>query len=320
MKKKTYQLTTPWGFQYSFTAMSIEEATILIEKYNGVELKEWTKVKTHGNIYKLDTGQVVSTSYVDATVYSSFEGFLANLQTSGMHIRKHIPTTYPIQHIRYGLKEQKVICYQIDRQELEILLNTANPIANSKPLVFLTNEGEVITEYGFLYQEREGYEIIKTFDDFLRKVTKENWSSKKRSQMAPELKGRNPFGKEFLNHIHELIDHLPLILACPTKLLTYKENSIDKLEKYLYRNLITADFADKTFLPLLAYIGEVGVRQLEGQWVMRYDEIFNHWYPDVKKRDGGFKDMYRPLMQILDHTQDQYYPLRTVLFSKGNSS
>jgi hypothetical protein len=131
--------------------------------------------------------------------------------------------------------------------------------------------------------------------------------------VAGPMLGRNPYGQDFPQHIEELADRLPELLSAPPKVFDYSVKSLSRIDTYLYRQLITADFAERVFLPLLAYLGEVHRRHLGASWAMRHDTFYQHWYPDVEEPDGTLKAMYFQLDCILDPTEDTWYPLKTVL-------
>ncbi|GJM35217.1 MAG: hypothetical protein DHS20C18_42180 [Saprospiraceae bacterium] len=311
MEEKELSVTTPWGFQYTLSVVPIEEAKLLIEERNGDELIEWTKRRTHGKVFKLNTGEVITTSYVDAIVYDSYKGYLTNMYSSGNYIRKHIQTVPPILHQCFVLGGKRLVYYQYGDLEKEILLSAAIPLEGSDGNLFLTPDKEVLTSGGVLYQSQEDYEAIMAFIKYKNK----HWFSDARGES--EMLGRNPYGKAFPEHLDELVAALPDIIHCPANVLNYQEASISKLDKYLYQNIISAEFENRIFLPLLAYIGQVFVQAFGGEWKLRYDEVYDHWYPDVKDKEGNFKEIFRPLLRILDYTEETWYPLRTVLLSKG---
>ena len=313
MTNKIYHVTTPWGYKYSFEIIPISDALHLIELTEGEELKEWTKLSAHGKVYLLNNGKVLRTSYGDATVYSSLKAYLSNLQTSGMHIQKHISTQTPIQFISYGLDNQKIIYHKISEQEWCILKNASQAIQKKGYLIYNTHEGEVLWGDNFLFPDMNSFESFQDFELLRNKEIKARWGQGNLDSIEPDLKGRNPYGRGFPKHTTELVQKLKDLINCPDKILNYKESSLKKLERYLYLKAFNADFADKVFLPLLAYIGEIHIKNIGGKWAMKHDQVFNHWYPDIKMAGSTYKGIFRPIQKIIDYTNDTYYPLRIAL-------
>ncbi len=79
-----------------------------------------------------------------------------------------------------------------------------------------------------------------------------------------------------------------------------REECLPRIDKYLYKRLITPEFQEQVFLPLLAYIGKTFIANRGGEWVMLYDEASDHWLPDIRQTDGEMKMLYHPISLILD--------------------
>lgn len=297
---------------------SPEKGKAIMEQLNPVPLEAYKKYLRHYTPYLLEDGKVALPCESDVTFYSSMEGFLANLQTSGAFTQKHIPKSYPIKFIRHTLKGDKVIFYRISPEEFKSLQIAASAEQVNNQKVWITPDGEVLTEDNFLFLDRASFVALSQHVAFCNAIALKS-KGIALPFYAPEFVGRNPYGKEVLAHIPELIEKLPALLEMPEKLLNFKEHSIKKVETYLYRLLITADFAERVFLPLLCYIGEVANKTQNGEWKACYDQTLNQWYPDILTREG-YKCLYYPLHHILDNSKDTYYPLRIILNSKGRES
>ncbi len=105
------------------------------------------------------------------------------------------------------------------------------------------------------------------------------------------------------------------LIKAPQSLFDYQKSSLPKIENYLYRNIITDDFSDRIFLPLLAYIGETFIEHEGGEWRVEYSEVYNTWIPDVYYENRQ-KQIWRPLLKILDSTDTIWRPLMTAYMHK----
>lgn len=315
---KAINLKTPWNLSYTIELASPKEGKAIMEQLNPVPLEAYKQYFRHYTPYLLKDGRVALPCESDVTFYSSMEGFLANLQTSGAFIQKHIPKTYPIKFIRHTLTGDKVIFYRISPEEFNSLQIAASAEQVNNQQIWITPDGEVLTEGNSLFPDRASFIALSQHVTFCNIVAMKS-KGETPPFYAPEFVGRNPYGKEVLGHIPELIEKLPALLELPEKLLSFKEHSLKKIEPYLYRQLITADFAECVFLPLLCYIGEVAKKTQNGEWKVCYDQTLDQWYPDILIEEG-YKCLHYPLHHILDNSKDTYYPLRIVLNSKGRES
>ncbi|MBK6620363.1 MAG: hypothetical protein IPG32_05585 [Saprospirales bacterium] len=84
----------------------------------------------------------------------------------------------------------------------------------------------------------------------------------------------------------ELAAQLPGCSMPLKKFFDGREECLPRIDKYLYKHLITPEFQEQVFLPLLAYIGKTYISNLGGEWVMLYDEPSDHWVPDIRQADG----------------------------------
>lgn len=315
---KIINLKTPWNLSYTIELTSPQEGRAIMELLNPVPLEAYKRYFRHYTPYLLEDGRVALPCESDVTFYSSMEGFLANLQTSGAFIQKHVPKTYPIKFIRHTLKGNKVVFYRISPEEFKSMQIASSAQQVNNQQVWITLDGEVLTEENTLFPDRASFVALSQHVAFCNAVALKNKGIAP-PFYAPEFVGRNPYGKEVLDHISELIEKLPTLIEIPKKKLTFKKDSIKKIEAHLYRQLITADFAESAFLPLLCYIGEVAKNTQKGKWEICYDHILDQWYPDVLTEEG-YQCLYYPLHHILDNSKDTYYPLRIMLDSRGRES
>jgi len=290
--KRTKKVTHKHFGDYELTfGVSLEEAHQLIEKHNGKELSKYKYAipctDTISTPYLLEDGRVVKTSVMRATIYDSFRGFM--IGNGGLQ-KKLIQTIYPKKRVEYLLGSNKIFYYEIDEAEGERIqvLYEAEPKEHPRDTSVYKLHNKVFKEISINRRD-----MLKEY-----------------SYMNPWMRGRNPYGEQFPDHVDELAAQLPQLLPMPEKYMKYTRNSLPTIDKYLYRNMITDEFTDRVFLPLLAYIGKSYLSENKGEWKMRYDENLTTWTPDIY--DGAFKEMYMPLLEILDSTGGMWTPLAVV--------
>lgn len=298
----------------------MEEAYQIIEQYNGKELSKYKHripcTDAIATPYLLEDGRVVKTSVMDATIYSSLKGFIIGASGSN---KKLIQTTYPRKRIEYLLDSSKIYYYEIDEVEGERIQILYKAEAKEHPCdidVYKLHNGEVV-EYQtignrFTIYQKDDYDKVSEIRAVFREISlrQKRAIHKNVGFVNTWMYGRNPYGEQFPNHVDELAARLPQLLPMPEKYMKYSRNSLPTIDKYLYRNMITDEFADKVFLPLLAYIGKSYIKESGGKWRMQYEEVIDSWIPDI--HDGDFKEMYIPLLEILDSTEGMWTPLAAV--------
>ncbi len=317
--KRTQKVTHKYFGAYETIRMPIDEAQQLIEKHNGKELSKYKYTipctDAISTPYLLEDGRVITTKVIDAIMYNDLKNFM--IGATGIQ-KKLIQTAYPKKRIIYLLDSSKIYYYEIDEAKGERIqvLYEAEPKEHPRDTsVYKLHSGEVVehqpTGNRFTLYQKDDYDELCE----MRVVLKEISINRRRmlkdyGYMNPWIRGRNPYGEKFPEHVDELAAQLPQLLPMPEKYMKYTRNSLPTIDKYLYRNMITDEFADRVFLPLLAYIGKSYLNENDGEWKMRYDENLTTWTPDIY--DGAFKEMYMPLLEILDSTEGMWTPLATV--------
>ncbi|TVL96073.1 MAG: hypothetical protein CV087_23955 [Candidatus Brocadia sp. WS118] len=315
-EQQYYTVKTPWGYQYKIIDLTLGKAHELIRQQGGQELERLSKKRTHGGVFLLDTGAVITTSYADATLYESLKAYLSNLYTSGMLVRKQIPEKFPVQQIEFALDGRKICYHNIAPDEGEVLEAVSEKISISKSSqnsFFRTPEGELVCKQGesfFLYQSEKDYFDLEEKYAFLESVFRQISNEE---AVASRMIGRNPYGEYFPEKVEMLISTLPDLLFVPKAVFDHSIKSLSKIEKYIYRQLLTADFSERLFLPLLAYIGNVHILNEGSEWIVKRDITFNVWTPNIRTKEGVVKKLYLPLLNLLDPKNDQWYPLTGVL-------
>ncbi len=323
------EIKTPWGFTYERETVSWEEGLSLIETYKGQELIQYSalyNVCSEIKPYLLNDGRVV-VMFADATIVNSLKGYIAGLQTSQMFTRKKISTTYPQKRIEYLPGGGKVYYYLLDKTEGEVIRNLYTPLDKSVyPCsrgmeLYRTLENEILEYPGSYYRLYISEADYRLYHDKKRALLAELTTTgkpmhlvvkKDRGYININMCGRNPYGEKFPEKVDGLCAKLPDLLHMSNSIFTCKESSLKKIGRVFYRNIITDEFSDKLFLPMLAYLGKTFLSNHKGAWEMRYDKTFDSWTPDIRVEEG-LKEMYWPLLEVFDSTERMWSPLQVVL-------
>jgi len=328
--KKT--ITSSSGITYQWENISLDEASDLIKKHNGEKMSQYIVFDCEGsavlNPYLLNDNRVVNIRPRGAGIFSSLKGYMTTVVDT-FNTKKYIPMEFPIQKIEYLPGGNKIFCFQISNVEGEIIKNIYPtlerehyPYSSHEYEIYRTNHSEIV-EYRKIHKT---YTLYQNEVDYQKVNAKRKIIYEVRKNAKRELKielgyininmcGRNPYAKDFLNHIDDLIAKLPELLHYTSeveKIFTRERNSLPLIDRMLYRHLITDEFADRLFLPLLAYIGQIHIKENDSKWIMHYDTFFDSWTPDIEGRDGPIR-IYDQLLRILDSTNSNWYPLMTVL-------
>ncbi len=326
------KIETPWGFTYEWELISWEKGNELIKEFDGKELTSYKVL--YPNFcsetvpYILNDGRVLILNPADAYLIESLKGYMANIEQAQMFIRKYISTTYPQKRIKYLLGGDKIYYYLLDKVEGEVIRNLYTPLDKSVypyasgSEIYRTLENEILEYTGSYYNLYISETDFQLYHE-KKKLVSERLSERKKISIRPgkqvdfgytnsNMCGRNPYGERFPEKVEELCAKLSELLHMPSSVFTGHESSLAKIERVFYRNVITDEFSDQLFLPMLAYLGKVFLVTYKGKWEMRYDEIFDSWTPDIRVREG-WKEMYWPLLEIFDCTERMWSPLRAVV-------
>ena len=324
MKKEVFNKKL--GLSYTLEIIEKEKAELLIKEFEGKELSQYKRPDACGEIivipYLLNDGRVVKIKPMNASVTSSLKGYLSGIDLT----KKHFLTTYPRKRIAYLPNAEKVYYFQINPAEGEritLLYDLYNEASGLSHIPHASNlyktDIDEITEHRTIHEDYNVYfeEDYKALDA-KRAIVTQIALDRRRMGREPDygfidinMCGRNPYGEQFPDYVDELAAQLPELLHFPESIMAYSLYSLPHIDKYLYRSLFTDEFSDKVFLPLLAYIGKSYIQRNGGEWVMRYDKTFTSWTPDIRD-EKGFKDMYRPLLKMLDSTEGYLTPLAVV--------
>ena len=323
-------LTTPWGYSYEYKRLSREEGEVLIKRFNGkclLAYQQFSNVELSHDPYLLSNGQVVVISYIYATVYQSLKDYHCIRYDSNPNSNtKHVLIDGPFQKIEYLPNGEKIFytrLRKIDGETLRYALPSIErehyPFASKEGReLFLTEDLEVlefraIYEHYNLYQDKSDYQ--KCHDK--RALTENINRINPNPFVVFQMTGRNPYGEDFVNQVDELARKLPDLLNVkePEKIFNFKFNTLQKIEKILYRNLFTDIFSDQIFLPLYAYYGKTFIKKnnaYDAKWVLKQDDLYKNWVPDIQL-NGHYLEVYDTILKMLDPEEDHRVNFNTIL-------
>lgn len=314
----THSFLTHTGLQLNVTRIPVEDGLTLIESLQGKELKQYAIPACYVQYYLLNDGSVLHLYEApDATIYEPYEAFLAHMEET--HIAKHVPNNPPFQRIKHLPGGRKIFATVIGKEEAELLCANATPLERD---AFLLADGRVLTERGWgntVYDNRADWQAIVDFLLLEGQTHRRMSLGEYRGAFLPHLCGWNPYGQDVLDKIDEIAAKLPGLLNAPEALFDGSIKNLPKIDKYLYKQVMSDAFAEQAFMPLLAYIGKVQISNRGGEWVLLHDEVCDLWIPDIREPDGEMKMLYHPLWIILDSRNETYYrPLMVVLNHKAS--
>ncbi len=274
---------------------------MLVETHEGKLLEWYSSGLCEFYYYLLNDSRVVNIpAGFEGYVYEPYDAFLSHMEDT--FFMKRIPGTYPIPRVKRLPGFQKIDYEYVDQAEVDRLRLEAMPF-NQERRVFRVKDGRILVDltlFGEVYKNEEDYLAVKAFkvssDQYYSRRMRGNFSG----IIEPQLCGLNPLGEKFPAHVDELAAQLPGLLDAPEKFFDGREECLPRIDKYLYKRLITPEFQEQVFLPLLAYIGKTFIANRGGEWVMLYDEASDHWLPDIRQTDGEMKMLYHPISLILD--------------------
>lgn len=280
--------------------------------------------------YFLNDGRVIVVGASHSTIYKSETEYIKVYQKRGDFLgRKKIPKKdFPIKRIDYLPSGDKIISQEIDPFIGSVLAKTLIPFDKEKyPYTPITNIEYLVNKNTVLvinssYKEFRIFQL-KDFERLQekRKIDHQLIISRKEGNdhydyLNIAMCGRNYLGEDFINNIDLLIQKLPKLANASAHLFNYSLESLKTIEKYVLYHLVTDEFSDSIFLPLLAYFGQCILKKNESynsEWKMRYDTTYQSWTPDITI-NGHFLDIYNPVLRMLD-SRDDYAENQSFLYS-----
>ncbi len=311
----TNSFSTKSGKTLSSHHISAEDANLLVKKKEGQLLDDYSSEICEYFYYLLNDGKVVHIpAGPDAYIYEPYDAFIEHMEE--YHIAKKISKERPFKLIRRLPNDKTIQIEKIFKDKIAHLISTAQPMEGSK-FLYLLADGRVL-ENNYLeatiYQNFAEYETwfahTKQANGFTSRIIKGELDG----TCWLNLCGLNPYGADFPTHAKELAKRLPQLINAPEELFDYSWGKLLDIDFFPYKNVISPEFSEQVFLPLLAYIGETYIRQKGGQWEMLYNHACDDWLPDVRQADGELKMLYYPVSIILNPEEGKgtYYALRTV--------
>ncbi len=251
-------------------------------------------------------------------LFDNEDGYLAYLNDSGFfREKKHIPRTYPIKVIEYFPRRKKVISYQVEDEYRELVEKFYPKVQTEDRNIELYKIND--KKFLFPHYSYNGSLLYKSINDFklafdrinLFKQTSSDYNKKQLEKNEFDLwlmYGRNQYESDFIESRFSLIDMLPDLLNADNSIFNFDKDSLKEIGELFYENVITYDFSDKIFLPLLAYIGEILVREESAQWDLYYSQTYDSWIPDIKQR-GKLKKLWWPLLKITSPIDENWRSL-----------
>lgn len=270
--------------------------------------------------YFLNDGRVIVVGPINSVLYKSEIDYIKAYQKRGDFLeRKKIPKKdFPIKRIDYLPSGDKIISQEIDPFVGSVLAKTLIPFEKEKyPYISITNTAYLVNKNTVLIKNSSYKEFrlfqLKDFERLQgkRKIDHQLIISRREGKdhydyLNSAMCGRNYLGKDFINNIDLLTQKLPKLANASAHLFNYSLESLKTIEKYVLYHLITDEFSDRIFLPLLAYFGQCILKENESynsEWKMRYDTTYQSWTPDITI-NGHFLDIYNPVLRMLDPRND----------------
>ena len=312
----------------------LEVLIYLLEKFEATKSNNYSKL-LHSTCqelipYLLNDGRVIVVGASHSAIYKSETEYIKVYQKRGDVLgRKKIPRKdFPIKRIDYLSTGEKIISQEIDPFIGSALTKILTPFDKKKyPYTPITNTGYLVNKNTILEKNSsyKKYRIfqIKNFERLQEKrkidhqlIINRREGNDHYDYLNIAMCGRNYLGEDFITNIDHLIQKLPELANASAHLFDYSLKSLKLVEKYILYHLITDEFSDKIFLPLLAYFGQCILKKNENynsEWKMRYDATYQSWTPDITINDH-FLDIYNPILRMLD-TRDDYAGNQSFLYS-----
>jgi hypothetical protein len=305
------KITAPNGNEYNYRVIEYPEWEDLTNRHGHERVKKYDKYFAEcmsATTVQLGNGQLLL-ELGRLLLFESEDGYLAFLNQAGLfRDKKYISKAFPMKVIEYFPKRKKIVSFKVEEEYSELIKKFYPKVQVQNTNIYLYK----INDKKFLYPNSpyNGSLVYSSLSEFgfaldrmnLFKRTSSEYRKKQLEKYEFDLwlmYGRNQYEDDFLDSKFSLIEKLPELLNTDQSIFNFKKSSLKVLEESYYSNVITSDFSDKIFLPLLAYIGEILVREKSAEWNLYYSEIYNSWIPDILQ-DGKLKKLWRPLLKITD--------------------
>lgn len=119
--------------------------------------------------------------------------------------------------------------------------------------------------------------------------------------------GRNPYGADILNHKEELLQQLADIASIKREQIQFGKGGHGLLHLALEKLVYNDEVANKLFLPLTIYLGELQIAWYGGEWQLQEAPLIKSWVPIVHFQNYDY-DMGSQLYYDLLNPEDSNFP------------
>jgi hypothetical protein len=111
-------------------------------------------------------------------------------------------------------------------------------------------------------------------------------------------------GRDFLAQLPQLMAALPGMIDVEATTLDATESSIDAIDAAIDAAGSESFLAADVFQSLVAYVGEVIRRAIDGRWELQSPDDGRTWEPDIIDAHGNRCNLLRTYKEILEHGEE----------------
>ncbi len=277
----------------------LEVLIYLLEKFNAIFLQDYKYLlypTTEVFPYLLSDNRVVVITGGGASFFKSEKEFLkVNLTNLNLLSKRTLASKdYPISRIEYLPGNKLIFFHQINPIIGNIFKNLYDqldkkeyPHVKFESKLYKISDGKIYQHYlnnnaHFVYRI-EDFESLHQKQKIVIRLAnaQRNGKISQYGFSEPTMCGRNFYNDQFVANIDNLINKLKAKLALVDENLEYTRKELIKIENRIFSNLITDQYANELFLPVLAYVGNYCVENFNAEWSLEYDKTFDSWVPDI---------------------------------------
>ena len=116
--------------------------------------------------------------------------------------------------------------------------------------------------------------------------------------------GHFPSGEDFIERVSQLMMALPGLIDVEAGRLDATESSIDAIDAAIDAAGSESFLAADVFQSLVAYVGEVIRRAIDGRWELQSPDDGRTWEPDIIDAHGNRCNLLRTYKEILEHGEE----------------
>jgi hypothetical protein len=323
MERKNYKFESERGVIYYYSDISQEETLSLIQQTEGQLIPEFSIMN---KVYLLNDKSIINSHGYIASLYPTINDFFIMMYVN------YQPYFHPPagKKILQGFPRPRLFRYSEDivAEHLQISGHQARRLAkldgppdhtyNSLYARYDTSDKKALL---ICMQSDPCYLLFNKQTDcdlFIDRFNKD-FASASNEPQCRFLLGRNPYGKEFPEHVPKLIGQLEELLELTPEDLHLTVKNLYALQARLKTYVFTDHFFDILYLPLLAWIGAFQVQNIGGQWYMKYDKKYQYWFPMIEV-EGEIHNIGVPIFNIINPDSEYFPPIGEALFSKTKAA